>query len=268
MTKPLVSVVIPCFNHEKYVQKAIQSVLQQSYSNIELIVIDDGSSDGSVGVVKKISHKHGFAFITQENRGICKTLNRAIHDFSKGVYIALLASDDYWHPEKIKKQIELLEKNIHSEFCFTQAAEFEDTQSEEFIRIFPQKPLSGRVLNQVFLRQHVPAGSMLFSRNLYDAVGGFDENLLEEDWDFVIRCASKTHFSVIPEPLFHYRSHATNIMKLRKRNEIFHQKALLLTKNYNLVKPYRWFISLFVHFLYDLYIIKLLNLISPKKIKN
>lgn len=247
---PLVSVVIPCYNHEKYVEQSLDSVFNQTYDNIELIVIDDGSSDNSVSVVKKIREENDFIFITQTNIGVCKTLNKAV-SLSKGKYIALLASDDYWDTTKIEKQVSRLELNPNSEFCFTQAIEFENSTTKND-RIFPNKTMTGNVLNQVFVRQHVPAGSMMFSRSLFDALLGFDENLKEEDWDFVIRSAAQTEFSAVNEPLFYYRSHETNIMKTRKRKEIFWQKALLLTKNFHLVSPSRWYFSISIHFLYDI----------------
>lgn len=247
---PLVSIVIPCYNHEQYVKQSLESVFSQTYKNIELIVIDDGSSDNSVDILKKMQEKHDFTFVTQKNMGVCKTLNKAI-SLSKGEYIATLASDDYWNITKIEKQVNSLESDPNSEFCFTQAKEF-DENNPKYEKIFPKNPLTGRVLNQVFLRQHVPAASMMFSRKLYDKLGGFDESLKEEDWDFVIRSAAQTEFSAVSEPLFYYRSHETNIMKTRKRKEIFRQKALLLTKNFDLVSPYRWYLSITIHFLYDI----------------
>lgn len=257
MKQKLISVIIPCYNHAQYVERSILSVLKQSHRPIELIVIDDGSSDASVSVLEKMAEKYDFIFIRQKNQGVCKTLNRGIQEFSKGEYIALLASDDYWHPDKIQEQLSMLSQNPDSEFCFTQAFEFEDSAPEKPFRIFPSKPLMGKVLNQIFLRQHVPAGSMLFTRKLYDRLGGFDENLLEEDWDFVIRSASETSFCAVSKPLFFYRSHAANIMKIRSRRSIFQQKAVLLSKNYGLVSPLRWFFSLFSHFVYDHYIYKI-----------
>lgn len=247
---PLVSVVIPCYNHEQYVEQSLNSVFNQTYKNIELIVIDDGSSDNSIAVVKKMQEEHDFTFVTQENMGVCRTLNKAV-SLSQGKYIALLASDDYWDLTKIEKQVNSLESSPNSEFCFTQAKEF-DENNPQHEKIFPKNPLIGKVLNKVFIRQHVPAGSMMFSRTLHDELGGFDENLKEEDWDFVIRCAAETEFSAVSEPLFYYRSHETNIMKTRKRKEIFRQKALLLTKNFDLVSPFRWYFSISVHFLYDI----------------
>jgi len=247
---PMVSVIIPCYNHEKYIEQALKSVFEQTYTNIEIIVIDDGSSDNSVKVLKEIQKQHDFTLITQSNMGVCKTLNKAILH-SNGKYIALLASDDYWDKTKIEKQVRLLETSTNSEFCYTQAKEFDENDTS-YEKIFPKKPLTGKVLKQVFIRQHVPAGSIMFSRELFDKLHGFDENLKEEDWDFVIRSAAQTEFSAVPEPLFYYRSHEKNIMKTRKRKEIFRQKALLLTKNFDLVSPYRWFLSITIHFLYDI----------------
>ncbi len=249
-SSPLVSVVIPCYNHQYYVEKSLKSVIAQTYKNIEIIVIDDGSKDNSVKVLKELQKNNKFILECQENMGVCKTLNRAIR-MSNGKYIAILASDDYWDLTKIEKQVKVLETSNDSEFCFTQALEF-DSNTDKNMRIFPKNPLSGNVLNSVFVRQHVPAGSMMFSKNLFDKINGFDESLKEEDWDFVIRSAANTNFISIKEPLFFYRSHETNVMKTRGRKEIFKQKILLLTKNFNLVSPFRWYFSISIHFLYDM----------------
>jgi len=259
--KPKVSVVIPCFNHEDYVTQSINSVLEQTYNNIELIVIDDGSSDKSVEILSNLAKLHKFTLITQKNMGICKTLNKAIEEYSSGKYLALLASDDYFHPEKIQKQVEELMSNKGSEFCYTQAFEFDSTTGKE-IRVFPQKKFTGKVLNKIILRQPYAAGSLLFTKVLYDRVGGFDELLKYEDWDFSIRCAASTEFSAVYEPLFFYRSHPLNVTKTLDRRQIFQQKAKTLAKNYHLVTPSIWLGALAINFLYDhvLYKIKFLNL--------
>ena len=250
MNEPTISVVVPSYNHIEYVTKCIESIVTQTFTNFELVVIDDGSSDGSVALICSLSEKYGFTFVSQQNIGVCKTLNRAINEFSKGKYIAILASDDYWHTSKLEKQMVVINDNDNSEFCFTQAREF-DSETGRSIRVFPHKPLSGSVLDKVFIRQHVPAGSMLFSRKLFDDLGGFDENLREEDWDFVIRSAAITEFTSVEEPLLMYRSHATNLMKTSGRRTIFKQKVLILSKNYMLVSPIVWLKSVIIHFIYD-----------------
>ena len=247
---PLVSVVIPCYNHEKYVKQSLDSVLNQTYNNIELIVVDDGSSDNSVTVVNKILKEHDFTFITQKNMGVCKALNKGV-SLSKGKYVAILASDDYWDLTKVEKQVNCLENNTKSEFCSTQAIEFDD----QFIKknmIFPKRLPTGNVLNKVFYRPYVPAGSIMFTRRLYNILFGFDDNLKAEDWDFVIRSAVITEFSAVEEPLLYYRSHETNISKTRQRKDTFRLKVMLLTKNIDLVSPWRWYVSISAHFAYDI----------------
>lgn len=249
---PLVSVIIPCYNHESYVEQAIASAASQSYLSFEVIVIDDGSSDDSVNVINALSNDYSFRFICQENQGVCKTLNRAICEASNGEYIALLASDDFWHEDKIRLQIEELSRHPESEFCFSQARQFVHTPALEKGRIFPRKCREGNVLNSVFIRQHVPAGTMLFTRRLFDALGGFDENLREEDWDFVIRSASATSFAAVNRPLLYYRAHDTNTMRTRSRSAIYQQKAKILAKNMHLVSPWTWLVASIFHFAHDI----------------
>lgn len=247
-----ISVIIPCYNHAQYVERAILSVYAQTCQEFQLIVIDDGSSDSSVAVLEGLRDRLGFTLLTQENQGVCKTLNRAIKEAAVGEYIALLASDDIWHPDKLRLQSACLKAKPGSDFCFSQAFEFTDENNLTKGRIFPRKCLSGHVLNSVFIRQHVPAGTMLFSRRLYDQLGGFDESLKEEDWDFVIRSAASTTFCSVDAPLLYYRSHQGNTMKTRARIKIFHQKAKILTKNFHLINPWLWLVSILIHFSYDL----------------
>jgi len=249
---PLISVIMPSYNHSAYVERAIQSVLEQTYAPVELIVVDDGSTDGSVELLQALSCEHGFTLICQQNAGVCRTLNRGVQESAKGKYIALLASDDFWHPDKLRLQVDALMANPDSEFCFSQAREFHEENKADAGRVFPAKCLRGHVISKVFLRQHVPAGTMLFSRRLYDKLGGFDETLKEEDWDFVIRSAATTAFSAVDQPLFYYRAHAANTMRTQSGQTIFHQKARILAKNFLLVSPAVWLLAIVLHFAYDI----------------
>lgn len=252
MQPPLITVVMPCYNHENYVDRAVMSVLEQTYPRVELVVIDDGSRDGSVSKLENLRDRFGFTLICQENRGVCRTLNRGILEAGHGDYIALLASDDFWHPDKLCLQMAELQHHPGSEFCFSQATEFTNENNPDSGTVFPGKCLAGHVVDQVFLRQHVPAGTMLFSRQLYDRLGGFDESLKEEDWDFVIRSAAVTPFVSVDAPLLYYRSHQGNTMKTRNRAAIFHQKAKILAKNFDLVSPWRWLFAISLHFAHDI----------------
>jgi alpha-1,3-rhamnosyltransferase len=250
--RPLVTVVMPCYNHEDYVERAVRSVIDQTYPHLQLIVIDDGSTDESGKQLEALQKQLRFHLIRQENRGVCRALNRAIQESAQGEYIALLASDDFWHREKLQMQIAELERHPQSAFCFSQAIAFKDDNNPNDGRIFPRRCLSGHILERVFVRQHVPAGTMVFTRKLYNQLGGFDESLIEEDWDFVIRSAAATPFCAVDSPLLYYRCHNGSTMLTRKRALIFQQKARILAKNFHLVPSATWLTALLLHFSHDI----------------
>ena len=106
MYKPLVSVIMPSYNHAQYIETAIKSVLEQTYSNIELIINDDGSTDDTHNVLKKyINDDRIVVILNKENRNQAVVLNESI-DISKGEYIGILPSDDWYLPKKIELQVE------------------------------------------------------------------------------------------------------------------------------------------------------------------
>lgn len=249
---PLVTTIIPCYNHATYVARAVSSVLDQDHPAMQLVVIDDGSTDASLEVLEALAQKRPFEVVRQENRGICRTLNRAVREFARGEWIAVLASDDFWRPDKIRLQLEALRKAPGTRFCFSQAREFHDEALAEKGRVFPSTVREGQVLDRVFVRQHVPAGTMMFARALFDELGGFDENLREEDWDFVIRSAAASPFCAVAEPLLYYRAHPNNTMRTVSRRRIFQQKAMILSKNMHLVAPWRWLLAISYHFAHDI----------------
>ena len=249
---PLVTVIIPCYNHAAYVSRSVISVLDQDFPGIQLVVIDDGSHDDSIAILEALARDRVFTIVQQANSGICRTLNRGVREFAKGEWIALLASDDFWRPDKIRLQIDALRAMPDARFCFSQAREFHDEASLEGGRVFPSEVRQGRVLDRVFIRQHVPAGTMMFARSLFDELDGFDETLREEDWDFVIRSAAASPFCAVPQPLLFYRAHEGNTMRTAGRHRIFQQKAMILAKNMHLVSPWRWLAAVSFHFAHDI----------------
>ncbi|MCR1808488.1 glycosyltransferase family 2 protein [Stenotrophomonas geniculata] len=110
--KQLVSVVIPLYNTEKYIEETMQSILDQTYKNIEIVIVDDGSKDQSPSIVKNLAEKYlgQVKYVHQKNQGVSVARNTGIENAS-GEYIAFLDSDDLWHPTKIEKQVESMHKN-------------------------------------------------------------------------------------------------------------------------------------------------------------
>lgn len=256
-TEPLVSVVIPSFNHSQYIEQTIRSVLSQSYNSVQLIVVDDGSSDGSVALLHALAKELDFELLVQENRGVCATLNRGIRERARGEWIAIIGSDDLWRSDKIELQMQALAARPEAKFCYSRGRAFMNGSLPETGRVFPGRVFEGHLLKRVLFRQHVPAGTMLFSRELYDSLGGFDESLREEDWDWVIRCAASTPFASVAEPLLLYRLHPESTMRKSDPLMLLHQKLLLLSKNFRLANPWYWLAAVLTHFIFNLLILPL-----------
>ena len=121
MYKSLVSVIVPAYNHEKYVQDTIKSIINQTYPNIELIVIDDGSKDLTWQKIQEIKEECEKRFVnihfeTKQNEGTCKTMNKLL-SYANGDFIYLIASDDLAKPQAIEKEVEFLSKNPDYALC-------------------------------------------------------------------------------------------------------------------------------------------------------
>lgn len=208
---PLVSVVVPCYNHEKYVKKTIESIINQTYKNIELIVIDDGSKDNSVKAIQELANKYSFTFIHRPNKGLSATLNEGIQ-LSKGKYFSTIASDDILILEKIEKQVEFMESNPKFGMCYGKIVYFEN--SIENTSEYPNSNKQGWVFDDLLnYGCFIPAPSTFIRKNVFETVGGYDESLLIEDWDMWLRIAEKYQVGYVDEYLAYYRRHDTNISK-------------------------------------------------------
>lgn len=266
-TSIVISVIIPSYNHVDYVGEAIRSVLEQSRDafSLELIVIDDGSTDGSVEFLRQLesSGEHPFKLILKSNEGLCKTLNRAIVEYAGGEYIAVIASDDMWHPEKLKRQLEHILQHPSSSLCYSNARTFGADRNERRASRFV---FSGNVKSKLTLYNFIPAGTIFFTRALYDSIGGFDETGLRlEDWDFLLRASAVTEFCYLDEELLLYRLHdESSIAKMRKRGILFDEKMKVLQKNKDILNPVLRFFSICLHFTLDAVMRPLISKVRAK----
>ncbi|MCB0209224.1 MAG: glycosyltransferase family 2 protein [Anaerolineae bacterium] len=161
---PLVSVIIPVYNAEPYVAEAIESVLAQSYNHIEIIAVDDGSTDNSAAVVKRFPAVH---YYTQPNAGISATRNRGIKQ-AQGDFLAFLDADDVWVKEKLALQLAAFEENAHLDVVFGHVKQF---RSPELKTVPNNKPSTVEPL----MPGHIPS-TMLIKRDAFFRVGLFETN--------------------------------------------------------------------------------------------
>lgn len=195
MVKPLVSVICLCFNHNRFINQAIESVLNQTYDNIELIVVDDASQDESQNIIEKASKSHGFqTIINDKNEGNCKSFNRGFLQ-SKGKYLIDLAADDLLEPERIQIGVNELEAKsdvygVH--FCDVELLDetgkslgtcYKRDAKGNLIEEVP----SGDIYTDLVERYLISAPSMMMSRKVLEELNGYDEQLSYEDFDFWVR---------------------------------------------------------------------------------
>lgn len=213
--QPLVSLVIPCYNHEKFVKKSVQSIIDQSYKNIELIIIDDGSKDNSVNEILKMvplceERFTSFEFRYRENKGLSATLNEAIL-WSNGDYWAICSSDDYFHEDKILEQINFFKENNDISFCVTKLNVVDDNDIllEESTLHYNRGVNTNISFGDLFtFKVTLPITGVYGMDLIKTSLGGFDENLVAEDYDINLRIASNTEIGLINKNLFFYRSPA------------------------------------------------------------
>lgn len=219
--KPLVTVVTPCYNHENYIIESLESVKNQTYTNIQHIIIDDCSTDNSVKVIENWIKENDYdcTFIKHEvNQGICKTLNESIK-LAKGKYWAGCTSDDAYLPYKIEKQIEKIEKSNEDVACvYTDSLKIDSSSNiieGTFLKdIFKDIEIpTGNIFSRLIYKNFIPGMTVLIKMSVFEDLGMYDENLIYEDFDFYLRVAEKYKWEYIDIPTTKYRLHETNYHK-------------------------------------------------------
>ena len=204
MTNSLISVIIPAYNRSRTIERCLRSVLHQTYAEIEVIVIDDCSTDDTIQLINNIDDPRIILFKNEENRGAGFSRNRGIEE-AKGEYIAFQDSDDEWLPDKLEKEMAALRKHdVDAVYCDVY---FVDQNGNKTIRIAPDIE-KGKVVNDKTLDYQVhnlTLITLLVKKKCLLEVGGFDQrfkNLI--DLDLYIRLAKRYHFYHLNQPLAIY----------------------------------------------------------------
>lgn len=218
MKNPLLTIVISCYNDADFIEQAVSSALNQTYSNKEIIVIDDGSNAETKAVLKKLESKIT-ELITQENQGQSVARNNGIRK-AKGEYILNLDSDDFFEISFCEKAIRKFQEDEEIAIVTCNVNRFNRSGSIDIF--YPD----GGFLNN-FLLTNSAMGSAMFKKSDWQAINGYDENMRKgfEDWEFYIRLVKEGKSAyVIPELLFNYRvkENSTSTKANKIKYELLH----------------------------------------------
>jgi glycosyltransferase involved in cell wall biosynthesis len=204
---PLVSVIIPVFNGEKYLREAIESVLAQTYRSFEIILVNDGSTDNSGAIAKSFASQ--LRYFYQDNSGLAAALNSGI-ELSGGCFLSFLDADDLWKEDKLMRQMMVFEDNPHVDIVFGQVKHFYSSELDENQRRRMRIP--ARVIRGFF------KGSMLIKRDSFFRVGVFDTRWKVGDFvDWYLKAVEKGMKSIVLNDVVTLRRiHADN-MGFRER---------------------------------------------------
>jgi glycosyltransferase involved in cell wall biosynthesis len=222
---PKISVVIPSYNHARFVSQAVRSVLDQTEKDLELIVVDDGSTDNSQEVLSTFSDPR-LQVVSQSNQGAHAAINHGL-DMASGKYLSILNSDDVYHPERFFKMIPVLETNasIGLMGSFVEVVDADNKplgvkkgykNLEPWSLTDPERSFrAGDSLQAALLTENYFAttSNFIFCREWYERLGGFRPLRYAHDWDFALRLAKQSHLHLFPEALMGYRVHSQNTIR-------------------------------------------------------
>jgi glycosyltransferase involved in cell wall biosynthesis len=207
---PEVSVIIPAYNSAHYLAAAVDSVLAQTFADLEVLVIDDGSTDETPQVMSRYGPP--VRYIRQSNGGVAVARNHGIKE-SRGNYVAFLDADDTWFPNKLERQLEALRSNPGYQACYSAHLVVSHDLTPVAVH---RSGRQGSSLEDLLLRGNVIGSicTVLCDRSLFDLTGGFDPELSQcADWDMWARLAAVTEFLYLDEPLVTYRKHDSSMSR-------------------------------------------------------
>ncbi|RLA96140.1 MAG: glycosyltransferase family 2 protein [Deltaproteobacteria bacterium] len=221
---PWVSIIIPTYNRRDFLREAIRSVLEQSFRDFELIVVDDGSDDGTREMIQR-EFPGLLTYLYQENQGVSRARNRGLK-LAQGEFVAFLDSDDLWLPRKLERQMAFMQSQPKAQICYT-----DEIWIRRGVRVNPKKKhakYSGWIYPRCLPLCIISPSSALMRRGLLEEVGGFDEELpVCEDYDLWLRISARHPIHFLPEKLIVKRGGHQDQLSRRWGNDIWRVKALL-----------------------------------------
>lgn len=230
MHAPRVAVIIPVYNGAEDVSAAIDSALQQRNCDVEVIVVNDGSTDQTAEVLKSWGSR--ISVLHQTNQGLPRTRNNGVRAATAGTeWIAFLDHDDQWLPDKLERQLQVA-ATTQADVVYTNARNFGDSQRVDELRSDPRQMLQGDLFVPLLMDNFLVTSAVLVRRAAFERVAGFTETpVMAEDWDLWLKLAAAgCQFAAVPEPLTLYRwragSFSKNHERMRKYRQLTVERAL------------------------------------------
>ncbi|MGV3502469.1 MAG: glycosyltransferase family 2 protein [Adhaeribacter sp.] len=219
---PLVSVICLCYNHERFLLEALESVRNQTYPNVEMIVIDDASTDNSPRLLQQYAaaHPEVHLILSARNTGNCRAFNLALEK-AKGAYIIDFATDDVMLPTRVAAQLQAFE-NLEPDYGIVYTdAELIGEDSRRLGYFYKRRANGqlrpavavGEVYVPVLERFFISSPTLMIRREVFDLLGGYDESLAYEDFDLMVRAARYFKFYFLDQPLTRRRLHPSQLSK-------------------------------------------------------
>lgn len=219
-----ISVVVPVFNGEKTIEETINSILNQTFQDIEVIIINDGSTDATLETIKKISDSR-IKIFSYPNAGLSASRNRGISQ-AKGEYISFIDADDLWTSDKLESQWQALQKNPQAAVAYSWTDYIDE--SSKFLKSGRRIKVNGDAFSKLLITNFLENGSNpLIRQNALEKVGGFDESLpAAEDKDMWLRLAANYEFVCVEKPQILYRTSTSSMSTNLKRQEAASLKVI------------------------------------------
>lgn len=205
--KPLITVRIPAYNHEVYIARALKSVLNQTYENIQLIVIDDGSKDRTPEIIQKFADKNDFTFIRQSNVGVSETMNR-IHSLTKGEFVFGCASDDFLEEGAIEKLVNKALQTGADIVCGRVMTVDDENENRGELNFNCKNKFNKQDL--IKLRSFTPKQGYFYRKSLLDKILPIPNTVKLEDAYVFLKLPNNTNFVSLNEIVKYYRVHDNN----------------------------------------------------------
>jgi glycosyltransferase involved in cell wall biosynthesis len=211
MTK--VSIILPVYNGEKYLSETIDSIIEQTFADWEIVAVNDGSTDNSHSILQQYKSNLGskIKIIDQENSGVSVARNVAI-DNSESEYLAFIDADDMWLPEKLEKQIKILDNNPDVALVYSDLLDLIENKTTRRKQILKRKLQRGYIFEPLFYFNFIALSSVVLRKEMIEKYGNFDSDYkIIQDYDLFLRIAEKNVIDYVDESLLIYRIHENNI---------------------------------------------------------